>query len=248
MVKVLSLFAFWFLCPLWAGVHEIQSLKEVLPYVTPETFLIFDLDNTLMEPTQSFGSDQWFEAKVAQKRKQGMSEEEAVPEILKTWVRIQKVTLVRPVEEITALVFAQARSHAKMVMALTARPVDLAETTGAQLKGMGIDFSTSAPVPTPMEMNVQNGRSTYRRGIFFLGENKNKGIGLLRFLEETKLQPKRIVFVDDKERHVKALEASLKDSKIAYEGLRYAGADAHVKAFRMDVAEEEAKRFGDLIK
>jgi len=244
-----TVLAFFFLATAAsAAVHEIASMKEVLPYLTNETFLIYDLDNTLIEPVQSYGSDQWFEGMVAKLGTQGKSEAEAVDEILPLWVKIQKVILSKTVEPSTSEVFSKSRGASKYLMAMTSRPVELQDTTRAQLKGLGIRFSMVTPAGSSFDTKVDGGTSAYRDGIYFLGAHKNKGHGLVAFLEKTQLKPKRIVFVDDKVRHVTSVNASLKDSGIEHEELRYGAADAKVKAFRMDVADEEAKQYKNLIR
>lgn len=233
--------------PAWAGIHEITSIKEILPHVNAETFLVFDLDNTLIEPVQSYGSDQWFEAMVERFKKQGKTEAEAIEAAVIPWVKIQKVTLVRAIEPTTSEVFAKARTQAKAVMALTARPGELAESTGAQLKGVGINFATSSPVASSLDIGVENEIGKFRRGIFYIGAGKNKGRALMQFFEVSKWRPNRVVFVDDKPHHVKDVEKVLTGTGIEFDGFRYGATDAKVKAFRMDVAEQEAKKFKGLI-
>jgi len=227
--------------PAWGKIQEIRTLKEILPAIDAETLLIFDLDNTLVEPVQSFGSDQWYEAAVQENEKKGMSRDAAIDRTLERWVKIQKITLVKAVEPSSPEVFSQARRKAKAVMAMTARPADLAESTTAQLKGLGIDFS-----PSNERVDIE-GKGLYRRGILFLGAKANKGAGLTAFLKVTEMKPKKIVFVDDKSRHVESVEAALKGTGIEYVGFRYGAADERVKAFRMEQANEEAKKFGSLV-
>lgn len=231
-----------------AAVTEIKSMREILPHVTNETLLVFDLDNTLIEPAESYGSDQWFEAMVDALGKKGKPEPAAVDEILPLWVKIQKVILMKSCEPTTAEVFSQARGLAKSVMAMTARPVELMDTTRAQLKGVGIRFAMTTPAGESFETSVDGGTSAFRNGIYFLGAHKNKGHGLVAFLEKTKLAPKRIVFVDDKVRHVNAVNTSLAPFPLQHEEFRYGAVDEKVKAFRMDRADEEAKKYRNLIK
>jgi hypothetical protein len=43
---------------------EINELKQAEKHIDRETLVIFDLDNTLMETSQTLGSNQWFEHRI----------------------------------------------------------------------------------------------------------------------------------------------------------------------------------------
>src|SRR5688500_18670427 len=49
-----------------SAILEIKDISAILDpkYLTGDTWVIFDLDDTIMELPQSLGSDQWFEAHI----------------------------------------------------------------------------------------------------------------------------------------------------------------------------------------
>ena len=59
---------------------------------------MFDIDNTLMEPTQTLGSDQWFYHQKEQYVLKGMTPSDALEQALSEWMSIQSVTKVKVVE------------------------------------------------------------------------------------------------------------------------------------------------------
>ena len=42
-----------------AQVVEVATMQETLYAITAKTLVIYDLDNTLIRPSQTLGSDQW---------------------------------------------------------------------------------------------------------------------------------------------------------------------------------------------
>ncbi len=45
----------------FAKVVEVSKMASIKDAVRPGTVLVFDIDNTLVEASQMYGSDQWFE-------------------------------------------------------------------------------------------------------------------------------------------------------------------------------------------
>ena len=41
-------------------IRQCASIQEVIPEASPRTFVVFDIDNTLLRPLQMLGSDEWF--------------------------------------------------------------------------------------------------------------------------------------------------------------------------------------------
>ena len=43
------------------NIQEIKYFREMLAHCTYNSSIVLDLDNTILEPTEELGSDQWFE-------------------------------------------------------------------------------------------------------------------------------------------------------------------------------------------
>lgn len=83
-----------FLGPLWpqdaaAEIRESLTMAAVDSLATPGTLVVFDIDNTLIEPTVTLGSDQWFYWYVAELEAAGRTARRAVDEANDVWNRVQ---------------------------------------------------------------------------------------------------------------------------------------------------------------
>lgn len=217
-----------------ANVTEIKSMREILPFVDSQTLLVFDLDNTVMEPLQTLGSDQWF--------KYLLSQGQTLSEALSVWEEVQKVTAMRPVETITPEIIADEQNLGVQVMALTARPADLAETTENQLMSIGVSFQKESPNSHGWTGTGENA-ATYIHGIEYIGPSLSKGDALMSFLNSNGLHPSRVVFVDDTSKHDETVNVALDHAKIENYEFRYGADDAKVAAFDAQIAAIELEVF-----
>ncbi len=218
------------------------------------TLLVFDLDNTVMRPAQTLGTDQWFEylvkEYVGELMGAGTPEEtavsQAIDKALLLWNKVQRVTEIQLVEKETADIIQKAQKAKIPVMALTARPSDLIETTQKQLKSNGVDFTINPPYAKDLEFRDQV-PAQFTKGVTYIGPKNVKGSALITFLKKIGLQPKKIVFVDDKVRHVKSVDASTSEAKIPSVCFRYGAADPIVKQFDPKIAGVQLKYFNGLL-
>ena len=135
-------------------------------------------------------------------------------------------------------------------MAMTARTLDIAEKTAQQLHSVGIDLSQNTVLKTDLLIEKKALESEddakYTKGILFVGESNNKGKVLAHFLRINKLSPKKIVFVDDKVKHVNNVGIALQELKIPYFGFRYGAVDDKVKQFNQVMADVVDKPTAEL--
>jgi hypothetical protein len=237
-----------------AEIRESTSVAPVDALATPGTLVVFDIDNTLIEPTVTLGSDQWFYWYVAELEAGGRSSREAIDLANDVWNRVQPAIAVRPVEAMTPQLIRGIQARGLRVVALTARSHDAAAVTETQLTSAGYSLSTSAFGPGRRVIG-DDPTMVYDDGVLYVGEHASKGDALLRLLAGEGLSPERVVFVDDKEKHVRTVDAALSSSKIPVIAIRYGAADARVAAFDPAVAavqfrlwssvlsDEEAARF-----
>ncbi|MCH9614106.1 MAG: hypothetical protein SP1CHLAM54_11180 [Chlamydiia bacterium] len=221
--------------PLFAEIIEIKSFKEVEHYTKPETLLILDLDNTIYEPVQEYGNDQWF-----RRRKQEIGLE---PTLLE-WMAIQNITDVRTVEEKTSEYIKELQEK-YTTMGLTTRGLGLCVTTLDQLRRLSVDLSKSAP--TKEEVYVYNNRGVLFRGGVLFTAGSHKGKAFQKFMKAVGFKPKHVVFVNDKRDHLEQLLETLDEEKIPHTGLRYGGLDERVASYNHEVACLQKQQFKTLI-
>ena len=217
-----------------AAIQEITTMPQILPYVNEQTLLVFDLDNTVIEPLQTLGSDQWFKSLLANGN--------TVPQAIALWEQVQKVTKVQAVESVTPQIIRHAQEQGLRVMALTARPSDLATVTERQLASVGVDFQKSPPAAHDLG-NASQGATHYTNGIEYIGPSLSKGQALVEFLSRIGWKPQRVVFVDDLLKHNQTVNASLDQTGIENYEFRYGAADSKVQAFSTAVANMEFRVF-----
>lgn len=242
----------------FADIKQVATMAEALAPVDADTLLIFDLDNTIIETTQTLGSDQWFEhylhQQISKRLKDGLPEAKATSEgllrALTDWKSIQRVTSVQLVEQVTADLIAKHQKTIK-VMGLTARPIDLADATYKQLNSVGVDLTKSAAFPNDLILNQGGGDvnfiAKFQKGILFSG-NSAKGPMLLKFLALANVSAKKIIFVDDKQKNVDSVDKALDTLPgITHTSMRYGAADKKVDNFDSKIADVQFSFFGKIL-
>lgn len=251
MKKLLIIFLF-FSCIASAKITEKMKLSEIAPSADKETLLVFDIDSTVLEPTQMLGGDAWFYYTVDAGIKSGKIKQEAINAAMIPWLAAQEITEVRPVEKITAETIKRAQENGVMVMALTARPYELAEATLRQLNSIGVDFSKNPPIKKDIDFG--NGFGRYYKGIFFASTTQNgnfiahnKGSVLLRFLEKLGYTPQKIMFVDDRKNNVENVNTALAQKGLDCQCFRYGAADMQYKMFDSSIAKIQFDHLNKLL-
>jgi len=222
---------------LQAEIREAYSLPEVVPFVDDSTLLVVDIDNTLLEPEGSLGSDQWYYFLVRKYIQfDGMEEKAANEKAMHVWNQSQWLVRVRAVEKVTPSIIRQLQDRGIRVMGLTARTLDIINKTFAQLESAGIDLNRS-PVPSNTVEFQSDDVARYEKGILFVGESNDKGKALVQFLQQSRHLPAKIVFVDDKLRHVQNVERALSMVNVRFLSFRYGAADEKVRLFNQDTQD-----------
>src|SRR3990167_468117 len=217
---------------------ETQSIRDMLQLISYDTWLLLDIDNTVMEPLHELGSDQWFVKLIEHACQLTSNKEEAMISVVKLYQEVQHRIRTKTVEpEIVHLVKALQDSGVP-ILALTARDSSLIQTTRCQLKDIGIDFSrcwyTSAK-KIELDNEDKESNPTYSGGIIFCS-GKDKGKCLNSLLTHTPKLPKHIVMVDDKEKHLLHVKEIIKRNGIRFHGLRYGFLDEKAKNVNMQAA------------
>jgi hypothetical protein len=224
-----------------AQILESFTLHDVLDHLEDQTLVVLDIDNTLIEPKQQVGSDQWFCYMLKYHRSQGLNDVEALKEVLPLWTKIQLKTEVRTCEPATAFVVRKLQEKNVPVIGLTSRSVALAFRTIDQLDSVGVHLKRSAPHAQDFRLSTEfaahEDPAYYIEGILFCSGG-HKGDLLLDFLEHADYNPSKIIFVNDKEKYLVDVEETMeKQVRISYVGLRYGACDERVKNFDPTLAQ-----------
>jgi hypothetical protein len=214
-----------------AEIRETNFMANALANTNEGDVVVLDIDNTVLEPVQTLGSDQWFGYLLGKYKKSGLDENTAVDKAIIDWIQVQELTKVRLVENTTPDLIKSLQNRKIMVFALTARPVELKRVTAAQLRFTGIRFQKNNALYT------NNRDIELYKGILFVGPKHNKGTVLQNFFQTLNIQPKRLIFIDDKEKHVKNMDDVFARTGLININFRYGAADSRVRAFNATIAE-----------
>lgn len=221
------------------SIKEINKIEEALSFVDDKSLVFVDLDNTIMMPTQTIGSDQWYYYMKNYYLKNGNSLERAKELVINDWQSVQLKTGVLPIENQTVTVIKQLQQKSMRVIGLTARS-KLRERTIEQVASIGVDFTINNQFNfTELK---DTGGAVVRNGIIMGGGIEDKGLVMQSFLDMAGLNKKdisKIILIDDKHDNISSLAKAAKQLQIKYIGLRYGAADKFVKNFSKDIADKQ---------
>ncbi len=233
-----------------ALVHS-DTINIVLDYINPahqknDILIVLDIDNAIAQAFTApdygdyLGSDQWFKEMVKSYEKQGFSTECAINEVLPLYFAIHHHYPLIPVEPTTVSCIKCLQTKAQ-VMSLTARSPQFSARTLEQLHAIDIHFDRAPVHGTDLPL-AHTHPALFKEGILFAGNN-NKGDILLTFLETINYVPKQIIFVDDKEYNVRAVEKAAESKKIPVVGIRHSKLDTAVANFNFEKTVLHSKSF-----
>lgn len=219
-----------------AEIREAKFMHEALGNLAVGDVVVLDIDNTLLEPAQTLGSDQWFDYLIEKYKNTGLEIPKAVERALQDWQPVQLETKVKLVEGYTPTLIREIRAKGVKVLALTARGNQLSQVTLQQLRSAGIEL--------PTYPGFNNPNIIYSEGVIF-ANGQNKGHVLRDFFARTQILPARLLFVDDKIKNVKNMDAEFAKDVFPNINYRYGAADERVKAFSKEIAELEWMYFSE---
>ncbi len=227
--------------PQTLNIIQAGDYAQAAALAGPRTLLITDLDNTVFEPAQDLGSDEWFNYFYKKMSQEG----ETLDQVLDVFNKIMLATDMIPVQSGTPRLLARLQAAGDQVMALTVRNHALFQRTPAQLARLGIDFGRTAPLAGNFSIPTSGGegrQAFYGNGVIF-SDGPPKGPVLAEFLrtlkERTGELPDRIVYIDDSAKHVEDVGATVAAMGIGFVGLRYAYDDEKVRNFNPAASDFE---------
>ncbi len=215
---------------MFGKIEEIKAVNDALKRVSYNTWLVLDLDNTVMESSLELGGDQWFTSLLHHANLSEPDQELAFLSVISIYHAVQAHIRAKAVEpEIVTII--NALQHIGIpVLGLTARDLSISHSTIRQLADIGIDFSNN-----PIE---QVDGSFYEQGIIFCSGG-DKGAAFKRFLERCRNQPQHVVMLDDREKHLQHVKVAVEALGISFDGLRYGFLDAKVLQFDRQTASHQ---------
>src|SRR6187200_2380590 len=87
---------------LFGVIIETAHFSDIVPYANSKTLILLDIDDTLLLPTQTLGTDIWFQYRFKQNLSKGLSDSLALEKAISDWEAIRMLTDVKVVEEGTA--------------------------------------------------------------------------------------------------------------------------------------------------
>ncbi len=218
---------------------ETDELQEVLSHLASDTAIFFDLDNTLLEPCQHFGTVQWGEYYIKKLMSAGEAPEKAEVIAQSMWGKYLPNAALRLLDPNSPSIISQLQQNGHLVLGLTARYPEEASYTHPQLQKLGFEFDRrfadqTILLPFP---------ALFENGVLFASTLNKKGDALLALLEQVNYLPKKIIFIDDKHSHVEELHSTLNPLDLDFVGIRYSKADKRVKAFDPQIADLQMELF-----
>jgi len=222
---------------------ESDSIKSILDVSNKDSFVVLDLDNTVIESTEHLGSDQWF-VQMMKEACQMEPSPEMIQFVLAVYHAVQHHIELKTVEDHVKAVIEFLHDAKIPVIALTARGNNIAKPTVAQLKKNGIAFNDKWDKHSGELTTIRNTPVVYENGIIFCSGN-NKGACLKAFFEKIKHQPSHVVMVDDKEKHLHIVGETLQNLDIKFSGIRYSFLDDKIKLIDMEHADKSIVKMSD---
>jgi len=234
-------------CICLSQIIESDHLDEIKRHLDSCSLVLFDIDNTLVAPHYSIGTDQCFTHLCQQKQKEGWTITKAIDSILPLYYQIHDHIPLYVAESSIPYLLHYLTAQSIPTIMLTARSVCLKDQTIKQLKDAGISLPFTELVDEEIQV-VLDVPALYTYGIIFCGNN-DKGDVLFYMLDKAGYKPNKIIFIDDKYSNLASVECVCIKRKIQFIGIRYSQLDEQVVQFDPKKAEEEFKNlFGKELK
>ena len=214
--------------------QETNQMSDILSHVDSETWVIFDVDNTLIESSLHLGSAQWRGHIRKKALDLGYTDAESEKILDNFWKFVQPLIPVRLVDKKTESIIKQLKEDGVVTLALTAREPDEVEHTERQLEEVNISFSNDV-VKENLFLSTSH-PGLLKNNVVYCGEN-TKSEAVLAFFKELGLLPKKVVFVDDKWDQIYDVEKALSILGVENICIRFGGADERVSSFSSEIAD-----------
>ncbi len=184
--------------------HTIDHFEELNERIQPGTWVIVDIDGTLIDAAQMLGSTHWLydhlKELVHEKEHAPAEAAFAFEEMLGS---VRACVPYVPMEEYIPEMIADLQVRGHTVFALTHRPLSMHAATKKHLSSVGLDFTKTSPLKKD---HWFSDLSRLHDGVLFVSDFGPKGRTLALLLEHLGKTPQAIVFIDDSEHNVKSVD------------------------------------------
>ena len=220
-------------------IQENENIRDMLQHITHNSAVVLDLDNTVIEPVQELGSDQWFVTVLNYACKISVDKADAAEAVVDIYHAVQHHTRVQAVEQNVIFIIKALQDIGIPIFALTARGYPILETTLRQLREVGINFSRQwSDGLTYLNIGNVSNSACFSQGIIFCNGNE-KGKCLNAFFKTADFYPQHVVMVDDKEKYLKCVKSIVENYGGDFVGLRYSYLDRKVASLEIEKATEQ---------
>ncbi len=230
---------------LFGDIYEVCSIKLMDKFREEGVLFIYDIDNTLITLDQMLGTDQWFLSRLDQLKKEMKDPQKALNKALTEWTAVQCISKVREVEEGSSAMIKSQQEDGVMCMALTTRGLAISDRTVDQIHFIGVDFTVTAPFKGNLVFHTTD-TIIYKDGILF-NSATHKGDALVEFFRQIDFIPKKVVFINDKHKHLASVEEGCNRLGIPFVGLRVNYLDKVVASFDPQIAKVQADTFFNIL-
>jgi hypothetical protein len=268
MNKILTVLALIFLTNIYPAFAHINKTSTLFPFESAlkaadsETLVIFDVDDVLITARDQIlqPAHKNFLEKLTKDLEGRLSKEEAQ----KLWSIIWLTRSDEPVDSKMVSLIKEAQDRGLKVIALTnawtgafGNIHSLEDWRIGELEGFGYTFKDSWGTLELKSFESLKSKDAKRFPVFKSGVlftcNLPKGAVLNAFLQYAGLSPKKIIFIDDKRKHLESVEAFSRDADILFMGFQYTAVadrpkiplDKKWARYQFEVLEKEHKWLND---
>lgn len=256
-------------CAITIKTNDIHKIESEVVQATPETLVIFDVDDVLMHPHDQIlkAQNKPYLEELEKKLEKRMEEEKA--DTLYSLIFLQRKN--GPVDPRIIQLIIHLQAKGIKVLALTncftgkfGAIASMEDWRVNELQQLGYHFENSwknTKSHVFKELIKQTGHglsaksesaSLFKDGVVF-ASGVSKGDALTAFLAYAGLSPQKIIFIDDKKKHLESVEKVAKDLGIPFVGIEYTATKATKFAplnkarveLQFEVLEKEHKWLSD---
>ena len=202
-----------------------EAIKSGKEYDNQNVLVLFDVDNTLLASKNLLGSDQWFTW-----REDVLKEDDEMSNfgcLLKAQRILFERGSMRTTSSDVVRVVKSLQKQGFKVAVLTSRGPEMQSVTLRDLYKAGLEFSESSPIGWFEDSS--NRPIRYEYGVF-LTSGLNKGVMADLLIRKTGLarSVKKVIFVDDKTKHVCRVQKAMENSGKKVSSFHYPLEDKYV--------------------
>lgn len=231
-----------------AQLIECQRLREILPLIDEDTLVVFNINNVLTFSSQDAGSTPWAEEHIARiSTDQKLTKPHATNVFIPLWHEILIATDVKLFDPEGEAIIHYLQNNKIKTMALTNRYVEMGYPTHHQLRSVGIDFAKNPPFPEDFFIQGTESPSKYIEGIIFNGLINFKGDTLAAFLKNINYFPKKLIYIEDKPKHLAQVEQVITALGIPFVGVHFGALELQRQSYRSELAALQVKFHFDIL-